>query len=358
MNRRNFIQKTALATSAFVLNQRLVAQTTDKPIIIDGMGEVRLEYSESLISEMIASGINAVQITLGNPALQGASAWQDVLDEIAAYEAHIRLRKKQFLKATTAADIDRAKKEKRIALFYLFQNTSPIGDDLGGLKFFYDLGVRTIQLTYNFRNLVGDGCLERTEAGLSNFGLRVIERMNALGLLIDLSHAGMKTMAEAIHFSKGPVAITHSGCKAVFDHPRNVSDENLRALGEKGGVIGIYQINPYISAKERSTLDDYMNHIDHAVKTAGVESVGIGSDREHKTIPDTEEEKRKLEQELSRLKPNKKASFRWPFFISELNGPRRMEAIWGALGKRGYSSGDRDKVMGGNFYRLIKEVMG
>jgi membrane dipeptidase len=154
------------------------------------------------------------------------------------------------------------------------------------------------------------------------------------------------------------VAITHAGCRAIYDHPRNKSDEALRALADRGGVVGIYQINPYLGPKERNTLDDYMRHIDHAVKVAGIEHVGIGSDREHRRIPDTEEEKQKLIDELSRLRPTTSASFRWPFFVSELNHPRRMETIRDALAKRGYPESDVDRILGGNFRRLFGDVLG
>ena len=250
------------------------------------------------------------------------------------------------------------RKQNRIALFYLFQNSTPISDDLTKLEFFYNLGVRSLQLTYNTRNLVGDGCMERTNAGLSEFGLKLIDRMNALGLLIDLSHGGEQTIADAAHFSQKPIVISHSGCKAVYNHPRNVSDENLKRLANAGGVIGIYQINPYLGAKERNNLDDYLRHIDHAVNVAGVEHVGIGSDREHQIIPDTEEEKRKLEEELARLRPKANTKVHWPFFLSELNHPRRMETIWDGLKKRGHAASKIEKILGGNFYRVYKEVIG
>jgi membrane dipeptidase len=222
----------------------------------------------------------------------------------------------------------------------------------------YDLGVRIIQLTYNTRNLVGDGCLERTNSGLSTFGMALVERMNAMGILVDLSHCGMATTMEGISASAKPVAITHAGCKAIYDHPRNKTDETLRALADRGGVIGIYQINPYLGPNKRNTLDDYMRHIDHAVRTAGVEHVGIGSDREHRRIPDTEEEKQKLIAELSRLRPVTSATFRWPFFLSELNHPRRMETIAASLSARGYDSDAVDKILGGNFRRLFADVIG
>ncbi|HXV86839.1 MAG TPA: membrane dipeptidase, partial [Gemmatimonadales bacterium] len=120
----------------------------------------------------------------------------------------------------------------------------------------------------------------------------------------------------------------------------------------------IYQINPYLGPRERNTLDDFLRHVEHAINIAGIDHVGIGSDREHRTIPDTEEEKQKLIQELSRLRPVTAATFRWPFFLRELNHPRRMETIAQALERRGRAAAEIDKILGGNWYRLFAEVMG
>ena len=358
MNRRNFIKTSSLTAAGVALGNSSKSSSfsqTNKPIIVDGMGEIRLEYPMSLISEIIDSGMTVVQVTIGNPALQGPEAYQDTLNEIANYERHIDQNRKYFIKATKVEDIHIAQKENKLALMYLFQNTTPIGDDLDRLDFFHKLGARCIQLTYNTRNLVGEGCAERTQVGLSNFGIQVVERLNELGILIDLSHGNMPTSADAIKYSKQPVLITHSCCKGVYDHYRGVTDDVIRALGDKGGVMGICQLNPFIGPQERSTLDDYLKHVDHVVKIAGIDAAGIGSDREHQTIPDTEEEKRKLEAEMARLST---AKVIWPFFISELNHPRRMETIWDGLKKRGYKTTEIEKIMGGNFYRVFKEVIG
>jgi membrane dipeptidase len=327
-------------------------------VSIDGLGEIHLDYDMKLVDEIRASGLRGCVVTVGNPALQGPAAFDDMKREIDGYDAHVRKHTDRFVKATRSADIDTAAQRGRIALVYYTQNASPIQDDLERLRLLYDAGVRIIQLTYNTRNLVGDGCLERTNSGLSTFGMALVERMNEMGILVDVSHCGPATTLEGITASSKPVAITHAGCRAIYEHPRNKSDEVLRALADRGGVIGIYQINPYLGPKERNTLDDYLRHVDYAVKVAGIEHVGIGSDREHRRIPDTEEEKQKLIDELSRLRPTTSASFRWPFFVSELNHPRRMETIRDALGKRGYAESDVDRILGGNFRRLFGDVLG
>ncbi len=355
MHRRDFlIALPAAGAAAWSVAQPKRAPTP----IIDGLGEIHVEYDMKLVDEIRASGMRGCVVTVGNPALHGASAFDDMKRETDAYDAHIKAHPDRFAKATKVADIDAAVERNRIALVYYTQNATPLGDDVERLRVLYDMGVRIIQLTYNTRNLVGDGCLERTNSGLSTFGVALVERMNAMGLLVDVSHCGLATTTEGIAASAKPVAITHAGCKAVYDHPRNKTDEALRALADRGGVIGIYQINPYLGPNERNTLDDYLRHIDHAVRTSGIEHVGIGSDREHRRIPDTPEEKQKLIDELSRLRPVTAATFRWPFFLTELNHPRRMETIATALEARGYKSAEVEKILGGNFRRLLAEVIG
>jgi len=154
------------------------------------------------------------------------------------------------------------------------------------------------------------------------------------------------------------VAIPHAGCSAVFPPPRNKSDRVLRAMAEKGGVVGIFQLNPYLGPRERNDLDDYLDHIDHAVNVSGIEHVGIGSDREHQRIPDTPEEVERLREEISRLGPEAAARFRWPFFLSELNHPRRMETVADGLARRGRPEREIDLLLGGNFLRLFQETIG
>ena len=326
--------------------------------VIDGLGEIHLDYPPALLDEILASGMRACVVTVGNPALQGASAFDDMRKEIQAYDRHVARMSSRLSRAMTAAEIDASARRNALALIYYTQNATPLGDDAARLETLKALGVRIVQLTYNTRNLLGDGCLERTNSGLSKFGVEVVERMNALGMLVDLSQCGDATTMDGITLSKEAVAITHAGCKAVYDHPRNKTDAALRALADRGGVVGIFQINPYLGPNERNTLDDYLRHIDHAVNVAGIDHVAIGSDREHRTIPDTPEEKQKLIDELSRLRPVTAATFRWPFFIAELNHPRRMDTIRQGLERRGRKADEIEKILGANWYRLFRETIG
>src|SRR3712207_5883568 len=142
---------------------------------------------------------------------------------------------------------------------------------------FATLGVKVMQLTYNKRNLAGDGCLERSNAGLSDFGRELIQRINRANVLLDLSHAGQRTQAEGIAASNAPPSITHSGCRALADLPRNTYDAEMRALAEKGGVFGVY-LMPFLRTRGQPQREDLIRHLEHAVNVCGEDHVGVGTD--------------------------------------------------------------------------------
>ncbi len=355
MLRRDFIKKAAVATAGMTILPNLIyAQQAPSGFVFDAMGEIRTIYKMELIDQILASGTRAIAITLTDPKLYGHESFDVLLEDLAAYDKYFYDHPSHFIKATRLADIDRAIKEKKLAVFYLIQSSEPIEKDLKRLDVLYNLGLRSVQMTYNARNYVGDGCYERTDAGLSNFGMELVDRLNAKNMLIDLSHAGMKTMAETITASKKPVIISHSTCRALNPHLRNTTDENLKLLADHGGVIGMCQIRTFMTKEKTNNLEVYFDHIDHAVKTAGIDHVAIGSDRDHRVIPDTEEEiKILLEEEGAQFKPAD-----WPLYLEKLNGPHRMNVVRENLAKRKYTQSQIDKIMGGNLYRLYSEVIG
>lgn len=360
MDRRRFLRTAGalpLASAALATAPRRGAGQ-EPTLAIDGLGEIRLDYPPSLLDEIRAAGTRGCVVTVGNPGLYGEEALADTLGEIAAYEAHIDAHPERLMRVRSVADLDEAARTGRIGLVYYPQNATPLARDPERLDTLWDAGVRILQLTYNHRNLLGDGSGERTDAGLSEFGLEVVARMNGLGMLVDVSHSGRATTLDAIRHSTAPIAITHAGCAAVFDHPRNKTDEALREMAERGGVVGIVQLNPYLGPRERNTLADYLAHIRHAVDVCGIDHVAVGSDREHRTIPDTPEERQKLVDELARLYPDPSQAppVRWPFFLSELNHPRRMETVHEGLLGAGFRPREAEKILWGNWYRLFADV--
>lgn len=351
MHRRTFLHTTTMAGVAVGLTPRTWA-AAPRPLVMDAMGELRAEYDDALVREMLASGLNAITVTLCDPKPEGAEGLQEAINGLTAYDRLISARPQFFLKATRVADVEAARRSGRLAVFYLYQNTVQFGDDLDRVDLFYRLGLRSCQLTYNDRNLAGSGC--RAEGRLTEFGRQLIDRMNRIGMLLDLSHVNMATMADAIAASRMPVHISHTGCESVYHHVRNTTDQNLRALADGGGVVGICQIRPFLTRRKSDNLDAYIDHIAHAVKVCGEDHVCIGSDRDHRVITLTPE----YIAELKREEGSQVVDDELPLFLEALNGPRRMEVVSAALARRGFGSSTIAKVMGTNLYRLYRDVIG
>jgi membrane dipeptidase len=249
---------------------RAIAQTRNRELETDP------SVREQVLRAWRASGVNGVQVTLGGLGL--AHTWDDVLRDIAHYHRRVRAGGDMAI-CVTAGELLAAAAHDKVGLLFGLQDAAPIGDDLGRLDLLYDAGVRVLQLTFNLRNLVGDGCVEREQAGLSRFGVEVVKRLNELGIIVDVSHSGSKTTLDAIEHSERPIAITHSSCMAVAEHPRAKTDEQLRALAERDGYLGINAVPFFIAAPgEQATVDTVADHVEHAVGILGVERVGIGTD--------------------------------------------------------------------------------
>ncbi len=321
---------------------------------MDSMGELRPTYSPELLKEIIASGLNAIAVTVCDPKTFERDAVRVALEGIAQYDRFIRNNPKLLIKGNQISDVDRARAAGQIAVFYLFQNSTPLGRDLKTVDQYYDLGMRSIQITYNYQNWAGSGCKEKNGSGLTRFGHEMVAKLNEKEILVDLSHANMRTMADAINTSTKPVIISHTACMAVYKNVRNTADENLKLLADHGGVVGICQIRPFVTNTRQGAFEHYLNHVQHAIKVAGIDHVCIGSDRDHRVIVLTPEYIAELARELG---PQFSESD-LPLFIEALNGPRRMEVIRAAMERRGWAADTIDRVMGANLYRLYRDVIG
>jgi len=306
-----------------------------------------------MIRNAVESGITAVNLTVSR------SDFASTVEAIALWMGRIERHPEAFQAVRTAADIVRAKETSRLGIMFGFQDTTPFEDRLDPIEIFLGLGVKVAQLTYNVRNLVGDGCLEPANGGLTRYGRQVVERMNELGMLVDLSHCGQKTTADGIAASQEPVSITHSGCNAVAPHPRSKDDAELRALAEGGGVIGIY-LMPFLTPGRAPTADDVLAHIEHAIDVCGEDHVGIGSDLSTTPIDGSAEYwRRHREFVASRIERGIAAPNEDPeilFTVEELNSRRRMELIADGLARRGHPEGRIEKILGRNWVRLFEEV--
>ena len=336
-------------------------------LVIDGCGgpgdpaaEDVEELSSRSVGDARTSGITAVNLTVGpvgdRPSL---SAFEGIFRDLARWEGEISRHPDTFLRVAAARDLDTARETGRVGLVYGLQDGVAFHDDLSRLPILRRFGIRIIQPTYNLRNLLGDGCLEPDGAGLSRAGQEAIRRMNALGILVDLSHCGRRTTRDALAASAVPVAFTHTGCAAVADHPRNKTDEELRALAGKGGVAGIYFM-PYLRPGAQPSAEDVVRHVEHAVKVAGEDHVGVGTDGVISAVEMTPEYRARFQEDIDRRKkagigaPGEMAGI-YPY-VPDLNGPRRIQKLGEILSGRGHAAARVEKILGGNFRRLFSET--
>ena len=319
--------------------------------------QAELPLSAAALADVRASGITAVNLTVGVVGATAREPFEGTVARIAAWEREADAHPGVLQRVRTVADLARAKETDRLGLVYGFQDAVPLEGRLERLELFHGLGVRVVQLTYNDRNRLGDGCLEPADAGLSRLGVAAVERMNELGVLVDLSHCGTRTTLDGIRASGRPVSITHSGCRALFEHPRNKGDDALRMLAERGGVFGVY-LMPFLSASGAPGLEHVIAHLEHALDVCGEEHVGIGSDQGIRPLDTGGAFGEQFAAVTARRQAMGIAAPRedTPPYVPELNHPRRMEAIADALSARGHPDRVIERVLGANWLRLFAEV--
>ena len=263
--------------------------------------------------------------------------------------------------ARNTSEIRKAKEDGKISLILGFEGGKPLEGELTLLKTFYDLGVRYLGLTWNHRNQLADGVGEPTNSGLSNFGREVVLEANRLGVMLDVSHISEKGFWDVIELSKEPVMASHSNSKTLCNDPRNLTDDQIKALCEKGGVIGVNFVSKFLqsTSPRRATLDDVLDHIDYIADLVGVEHVGLG--------PDFMDYSSDLRDQISKVK-NYVFNDEW----SEVLGgspsdtetyPENLESITKlpnltcGLIERSYSDNEIKKILGRNFLRLFKKIL-
>jgi membrane dipeptidase len=309
---------------------------------------------DDVLATVRQSGITAINYTVSLPT------FEDTIGNIAFVEMLVEQHPDTFLIVRKYSDIVRAKRENKIGIMPGFQYTAFLEENPERIEMFRQLGVRIMQLTYNNRSIFGDGCLEPGNAGLSKAGIAAVKKMNDLGVALDLSHSGYRTTSDGIAESKKPVLISHSGCAAVYAHPRNKPDEILKALADRGGYFGVY-LMPYVVASPTvPTREHVLDHLVHALNVCGADHVGIGSDGSIQKTILTPEQKANFDQDIARRKKlgiGAPGEDRYPY-VPDLNGPDHMEVIAVELAKRGQPAAVIEKVLGANFQRVIGEIWG
>lgn len=341
------------ATSAPVRRKysKKVVDIVQRALVIDMLAPLKLDFNPDAfslpLSESDAEMFRNCGITAFHNSV-GVGTYDEALEFIAAWSGFAGRNSEVFSLVGRVDDIDHAKAKHKIAVVMGLQNADQFRTP-ADVKDFYDLGLRCAQLTYNSQNLIGSGSTERVDGGVTDYGMKIIEAMNDAGMLIDVSHSGDRTTLDAIELSPRPIAITHSNCRALNNHPRLKTDEAIKKLAAKGGVMGITGVRNFVKDKEPTTIEDIVDHIDHVVKLVGIEHVGIGSDSDLMGYD------RMPKDQYDKLKAAYKSSyaFRGKIDTDGFDHPQKVYDLTEALLKRGYGEANIQAVLGGNFRRLL-----
>jgi membrane dipeptidase len=342
------------------INRALAGGTTAIAVIAQMRGPIlhdlvtNAETRTAYLDAWDAAGVTCVSATQGDFGTPPFS-YEAGLDALAHTTRLLDALPDHLVKATRAADIRRAKQEHKRAFVLNFQNTTHFGLDWQALERFVDLGVRVIQLTYNTRNFVGDGCTERTDSGLSRFGIELVRRLNEMGVLIDLSHCGLQTAWDAVRTSKKPVACTHTFCSALSKHDRGKPDDLLRAVADGGGYVGLLAVPFFISDRPDVTLEAVMNHLEHAIEVCGIDHVGIGTDW-GTVFPGELADKLNDEMNVIGFRPEHRVD--WHAQMPDYRTWEDWPNITRRLVQRGFSDQDIGKILGLNFLSVFERVVG
>jgi membrane dipeptidase len=306
-------------------------------------------FSDADFARYQESGIDVFHTAVG---VGGTDAYTNVLRFVSAQNSFIAGQDERFMRIDSGADFERARTSGKIGILIGVQNAAHFRN-ANDVDYFHSLGQRVSQLTYNSRNLIGNGSTERRDDGISDFGVRIIERMNAVGMAVDTGHCGDRTTIEACELSQKPVLITHSNARAlVGGHPRTKPDEAIRAMARSGGVMGITGVRNFVRDREPTTIEHYIDHFDYVKELVGVEHLGIGSDTDLDGYDDMPAE------DYARLKAgyNDTYAFRDKIDIEGIDHPKRVFDTTEGLVRRGYGDAEITGILGGNFQRVLSEI--
>ena len=352
---------TLFAGSATEYSERAVRLVRES-IVIDMLGLLSLNFplmgrwtaNPELLGAQDLQKIRDSGITVFHPAVGvgGTNAYDSTLRFVAGWNAFVAGQDQHFMRIDSPTDFERAKSSGKVGILIGLQNSEHFRN-VADVDLFYNLGQRVSQLTYNARNMIGDGSTERTNVGLSDFGVAIVEKMNAVGMAVDVSHSGDQTTLDACAVSKKPVLFTHSNARALAPgHPRCKTDDAIRAMAKSGGVMGITGVRMFVKNAEPTTIEDFLNHYDHVAKLVGPQHLGIGSDIDLDGYDDMPPEDNR------RLRAGYKGSygFREKIDIEGVDHPKRVYDLTEGLIRRKYSDDNIRGILGGNFRRVLTEI--
>lgn len=372
ISRRSFIRSATASAVALAVAPTLGGAESrwkhyENSVIIDGLGfpggmgtEPGTPLAPEQLADIRTSGLTATHLTVGPVGtMPSTESYAQTTRGIAFWNGEIAAHPEALSLVRRIADIDLAKAGGRTGLIYGMQDGVAFETDLSRLGALHGFGIRIVQPTYNRRNLLGDGCMEPANAGLSRSGHEAIEKMNAIGILVDLSHCGRRTAADAIAISSKPVAFTHTGCAALVDHPRHRTDDEMRAVAATGGVTGIY-VMPYLAGGRQPAAADVVRHLLHAINICGEDHVAVGTDGSVSPVDLTPEYKAAFRSNVIRRRESGIAApgetEEGYLFASDLNKPDRFDMLAGLLLAEGVSEAAVAKLMGGNLLRLFHDA--
>jgi membrane dipeptidase len=272
--------------------------------------------------------------------------------------------------ATTGSEIREARETGRTGVILQFQSTLPMADDLELIDAFHSLGLRVLQITHHYANPFGGGCLVPSSewTGLTDLGVQAVEKMNEIGILPDVSHGNEKLCLDVVRVSKRPVIVSHTGCRAIVDHARCTPDSVIRAIAGSGGIVGIFAMSFWLTREKVPTVDSYVRQLEHVIRVGGIDSVGIANDFTIAGELGAAQVENDNARAVENYHPWWKAHMGKGILgfdelpghvvIPELNDVRRFFTIREALEKKGYKEGDIEKILGGNWVRVLTETLG
>mgnify|MGYP001496725811 FL=1 len=325
----------------------MASNKKDGFLIIDGLNVSNWE-SENVYRDLNKGNVNAINAT--------TATWENysqTLDNIAVWYSKFNNRTDISL-IRKVDDIFKASDNGQVGIIIGFQNASPIENNLDYLYTFNELNVKIIQFTYHERNLLGNGCYERVDEGITNFGIDAIKIMNEVGILIDLSHVGIVTTMETIDYSEKPIAITHANPKSYHNVPRNKTDEALKLMASKGGIVGVTAIAPFLKKGNASTVEDYVDAISYTVDLVGLDHVGVGTDF---TQDQPEEFWRYIGSQQGTKFPSTFTDVTTPSnYPINFETPDKFPVLIDTMERKGFSSEEIAKILGLNWIRVFKDV--
>jgi len=337
-------------------------------------GQDSSEVQRDALERAAAHGCTLVSLTIAGDR----NGLADTIQAIAGKRAYFLANSDKYVLVDTFADVERAKGDGKLAIVFHFQGTNPVEGDLNMVETYHALGIRHMLMAYNCKNLVGDGCTERTDDGLSRFGVALIEEMNRVGMIVDATHTGYRTTMDMFAVSKDPVIFSHSNPSALWDIPRNIKDDQIKASVKSGGVICVNGVDIFLGMDD-DLLGMMVKHMAYVADLVGPEHVGIGTDY----VADERGERGEFEQRpailpdpSSSTRPvNKAAGFNpmevhLPAYLKASGGktmgpnwadcyyvgPRDYPELTERLLKHGFSEAEVRGILGENIMRVAEQV--